>query len=349
MSETKSFNKKKRFKKLGMILILVICILLFLYPYIKEYTATTSAENGRVTTVTINEGDSAFKVGAALADKDLIKTRFTFVLKYYLNRSTYPNIYPGEYNLNKGMCLADILKKISIPPEPVPELETFTITIPEGYSAEMIAARCNRLGICTEEEFLTAVEANDYDYEFIKHIPEGNYRRKLEGFLFPATYEFYENATPHDMVDKMLATFEQAYKVNFSDYDNMFYNVTVASMIEREAAVPKERATISGVIKNRLAKPMRLQIDATAVYAKSNGYYDIENVTASDVQFASPYNTYLNDGLPPGPICSPGISSVIAAANPENHNWYYYHTDEVKKDGSHIFTETYGEHNATMN
>ena len=349
MSETKSVKKNKRFKKLGLVLLLGICILLFLSPYIKEYNATTSSKNGRITAITINEGDSVFKVGAELAKKGLIKTKFTFALKYYLNRSTYSNIYPGEYKLNIGMCLADILKRISVPPEPMPAVETFTLTIPEGYSAEMIAARCNRLGICTEEEFLAAVEANDYDYEFIKHIPEGNYRRKLEGFLFPATYEFYENVTPHDMVDKMLGTFEQTYLVNFSDYENMFYNVTVASMIEREAAVPGERATISGVIKNRLAKPMRLQIDATAVYAKSNGYYDIENVTAGDVQFNSPYNTYLNDGLPPGPICSPGISSIIAAANPENHKWYYYHTDEVKKDGSHIFTETYGEHNSTMN
>ena len=245
--------------------------------------------------------------------------------------------------------MADILKIITTSPESGKEKECFVLAVPEGYSAEMIAARCNRLGICTEEEFLAAVEANDYTHEFIKHIPEGNYRRKLEGFLFPATYEFYVDVTPHEMVDKMLSTFEQNYLLYFSDYDNMFYNITVASMVEREAALASERPTIAGVIKNRLEKPMRLQIDATAVYAKSNGYYDIEVVTGDDMKFDSPYNTYLYDGLPPGPICNARIDSIVAAANPEEHSWYYYHTDETKDDRSHIFTETYQQHVSTMN
>ncbi|MBR3932823.1 MAG: endolytic transglycosylase MltG [Clostridia bacterium] len=346
MSESQK-NPKKSYVIIGIVALLLVCIILFISPYISEYNDTTS-ENGRVISFEIAEGQSAYSVASSLADKELIKSKYTFLIKYYLNGDDYPGIYPGEYSLHKGMCLADILKKISVAPEPVPQKETYTLVIPEGYSAEMIAAKCNRLGICTKEEFLEAVDATDYTYEFIKHIPEGGYRHKLEGFLFPATYEFYVDATPHDMVNKMLATFEERYLAEFSSYDNLFYNVTVASMIEREAAVASERATISGVIKNRLEKPMRLQLDATAVYAKSNGYYDIENVTASDVRFESTYNTYLCDGLPPGPICSAGIASIVAAANPEEHNWYYYHTDEVKKDGSHIFTETYNEHNTTM-
>jgi len=348
MNEAKKFDKNIILLIISCALLLLMCIIFIIYPYIKEYNATTS-KNGRLAVVTINEGDSAYDVGTKLSKKGLIKTRFNFVIKYHLNRDKYPAIYPGEYNLHHGMCLADILKKVSTPPQAAAPRETFVLTIPEGYSAEMIAARCNRLGICTEEDFLAAVDANDYTHEFIKYIPEGNYRHKLEGFLFPATYEFYVGATPHEMVDKMLATFQQNYLANFSNYDNMFYNVTVASIIEREAALASERATISGVIKNRLEKPMKLEIDATAVYGKTNGYFDIETVTAEDVQYDTIYNTYIYYGLPPGPICSSGIMSIIAAANPEEHNWYFYHTDTTKNDGSHIFTETFDDHNSTMN
>ena len=99
---------------------------------------------------------------------------------------------------------------------------------------------------------------------------------------------------------------------------------------------------------NRLKIDMPLQACATVIYAKSNGAYDMDTVLYSDLEFPSPYNTYRNEGLPVGPICNPGIKAIEAAINPESHSYLYYHTDEKKKDGSHIFTETYGEHNLTQ-
>ena len=111
---------------------------------------------------------------------------------------------------------------------------------------------------------------------------------------------------------------------------------------------PCLRPKIAGVIYNRLNDSMLLQVDATVVYAKSNGRYDMTSVSYDDLKVDSPYNTYKNKGLTPGPICNPGINSIIAAATPESHNYLFYHTDENKKDGSHIFTENFDDHVATM-
>ena len=130
---------------------------------------------------------------------------------------------------------------------------------------------------------------------------------------------------------------------------SVYETVTLASLVEREAKLDSERATIAGVIENRLADGMRLQIDAAVIYAISDGLYDVDRVLYRDLEVDSPYNVYRNYGLPVGPICSPGLSSLEAAMNPEEHSYMYYHTDEAKGDGSHIFTESFSEHKDTMN
>lgn len=343
MNETQKFTRKKK-GKLWFLLFIVVCIAVLIFPYIKEY-ASTASRDGDSVVITVPNGATATDVADMLEDKGLIKTKYTFLIKYRLNLDTYKHIQSGEFVLHKGMCLNDILIKLT---SQYNNGKIITITIPEGFSVEMIALRCANLGLCTEAEFINAVDTGVFDYEFIKHIPEGQYRHKLEGFLFPSTYEFFEGTTAYEIADKMLAKFEDEYSKNFSNYDNLFNNIIIASMIEREAAVDSERAVISGVIKNRLAVSMPLQIDATAVYAKTNGYYDIEVPSAEDVKFNSPYNTYIHSGLPSGPICCPGVKSILAAANPESHKYLYYHTDTTKKDGSHIFTETYEMHMAGL-
>lgn len=342
-------TQRKLSGKLKIIIIaaiaIILCGLIIFSPYISEYFSNTSSY-GDAVTFKVPSGATASYVASKLEDDGFIKSKYTFIIKYRLNPGTYKNIYQGKFYLNKGMCLNDIMKVLLLSP---PESETFSFTVPEGYSVEMIAARCAEMNICTEEEFISAVKNGKYNYEFISHIPDGNYKYKLEGFLFPSTYEFFEDATPYDIVNKMLAAFEAEYKKNFSNFDNLFENMIIASIVEREAVLDSERAKIAGVIKNRLKEPMKLQVDATVVYAKSNGRYDMTEVLYEDLEVASPYNLYKYEGLTPGPICSPGIKSVVAAAKPEKHKWLFYHTDEKKKDGSHIFTETYNEHLSTMN
>ena len=344
MKETQKINNKTKIIIIALSA-LIVCSVIAFSPYISEYFSKTS-NYGDAVEFNVPSGATAFDVAKMLEDEGLIKSKYTFIIKYRLNRDVYKNIYQGKFYLNKGMCLNDIMKVILLTP---PETETFTFTVPEGYSIEMIASKCAQMNICTEEEFISAVKNGKYNYEFLKHIPDGNYKYKLEGFLFPSTYEFFKDASPYDIVNKMLAAFEAEYKKHFSSYDNLFENMIIASMVEREAVLDSERAKIAGVIKNRLNEPMKLQIDATVVYAKSNGRYDMTEVLLKDLEVESPYNLYKYEGLTPGPICSPGIKSILAAVNSEKHKWLFYHTDEVKKDGSHIFTETFNQHLSTMN
>ena len=203
-------------------------------------------------------------------------------------------------------------------------------------------------GLSTADEFISAL-SDSYDYEFIKHIPDGDYDYKLQGFLFPESYEFYNTATAHDVIDKMLSEFEKRYLSVSDDYDNLFEIITKASIVEKEAKLDSERPTVAGVINNRIKKNMKLEIDACVVYAVTEGLYSIETVYYSHLKKDSPYNTYMYAGLTPGPICCPGITSIEAVINPEKHDYLYYHTDEEKKDGSHIFTKDFETHTATMN
>ena len=177
----------------------------------------------------------------------------------------------------------------------------------------------------------------DFDYEFLEGLEPGDANR-LEGYLFPDTYEFYENSSPERAIKKFLDNFKSKVTeemfLTAAQMGRDFNEVlTVASLIEKEAASDAERSTISSVIYNRLASPdfPYLNIDATVLYALGEHK---EKLTYEDLQIDSPYNTYLYQGLPPGPICSPGLTSIRAALGPEETNYYYY---ALQTDGLHAF------------
>ena len=335
-------KKIKRFLKI----IITVIVLFLLWQILSlgfEFLSLTKY-NGEDINFQIEKGSYASDVANSLEDKGIIKSKYTFLARHKLFASD-KSVYHGTHTIKNGMTLGDILKEMTTMTEAD---DTITFTIPEGYSIEMIARKAEDEGICAYDEFIGATNPENYDYEFIKYIPEKDYIHKLEGYLFPSTYEFFRDDSAYNIINKMLAAFETEYKKYFSTYDNMAEVVTIASMVEREAALEEESARISGVIVNRLEKNMLLQIDATVVYVKSEGRYDIPNLLYKDLEVSSPYNTYKISGLPLGPICNPGVKSLLAAASPEEHQWLYYHTDEKKADGSHIFTKTFDEHIATM-
>jgi UPF0755 protein len=191
------------------------------------------------------------------------------------------------------------------------------------------------------EELQDAAANHDYNFSFLQDIPLGDYKR-LEGYLFPSTYTFY---TPHDPVyaiNKMLVAFDSKFTDELRQQAaDMGYSVhevlTIASMIEKETD-GTDRARIASVIYNRLSNPSyetvgKLDIDATILYVTGRA------VTQSDYQTVdSPYNTYLNKGLPPGPIANPGMESILAALNPSGESYYYY---ALGDDGLHHFYKTY--------
>ena len=323
--------------------ILIIVILYYAFPVAKEYFGTTSGA-GNAVTVEIPEGAVSDDIFEILKANSLVSSKLAFKLKLK-SMGVSSQLKYGTFELNDGMCLKDIISKLILGGK---ANNTLIFTVPEGFSVENIAQRAQNLGFCTEKEFLDALNMN-YNYEFLSKIPRANYKYRLQGFLFPSTYEFYKDATAYDIINTMLGEFEKQYKSTGAPINDVYLNVIKASLIEREALLDNEKPIIAGVIKNRLEADMLLQIGASVAYAVTNGIYDKTSITYKDLKIDSVYNTYKYKGLPVGAICNPGIKAIEAAVNPTDHNYYYYHTDTDKNDGSHIFNENYNDHLNTMN
>ena len=225
------------------------------------------------------------------------------------------------------------------------------VTIPEGYTSRQIFALLEENRICTAVD-AAAYAANGElsEYWFLDGLERGT-NNCLEGYLFPDTYEFYKNSTPREALERMLDNFEHHFEGDMltqleavnkkfkADY-TVREIVIIASLIEKESAAPGESPAVSGVIYNRLFKwgnnPPYLNIDASIVYAQEGQNARI------DTSLDHPYNTYIYEGLTPGPIANPGLSSLKAALNPETHNYYYYVLNPAT--GMHQFSTTYEEH-----
>lgn len=322
--------KRAKSKKRFFLPLLIIIVILFL----------AFDDVDKDVKIKIEEGLSTSQIADVLKENNVIPSKFIFLSMVNFSEHKGKLKY-GEFEFNEGDGYYDVIRKLATNGA---KKETVTVTIPEGYSIEKIIERLVDSGLGTKAEIKSALD-DDYDYEFIKYIKntsDCNY--KLQGFLFPATYEFYTDDTPHKVIGTMLKEFEKQYNSLGASYDNLYEIITKASLIEREAKIDEERAKIAGVIENRLKKDMKLQIDATVVYAISDGLYDVDRVLYKDLETNSLYNTYRYSGLPVGPIANPGLDSIKAAINPDNHNYLYYRTDENKNDGSHIFTETFEAH-----
>ena len=305
------------------------------------YLLCIAFKSGEVT-ISIPEGASSMKIAEILKEEDVIESKYLFLAR--LKFSDYNGkLHYGTFTFDKSDSYIKIIKTLATGGA---RKNTVTLTIPEGYSVERIKAKVVEMGFCSDSEFEEALK-KEYDYPFLKALPKNaKVKYRLQGYLYPSTYEFYEDAKAEDIIKTMLGEFDKQTKdLGIKDWHKI---ITLASLVEREAKLDKERELIAGVMVNRLAEDMILQIDATVVYAISDGMYDVERVFYKDLEVDSPYNTYKYKGLPAGAICSPSIKSIKAAINPAKHNFLYYHTDTNKNDGSHIFTETYEEHTSTM-
>lgn len=286
--------------------------------------------------VEIPQGSTTKEIASILKENGIISSELSFRLKSRFSGADGTYNY-GTFYLSKEMSVEQIISTL----QGTAKTDTaHRLTIPEGYTAKQIAALVDEKGIATSDEFINEMNNGTFEYDFLEGIPKReNY---LEGYLFPDTYFLSGNESAHDIIVMMLNRFEQIYNESLKDYvDSTGYTldqiVTVASMVESEAKLDEERPIIAGVIYNRLAIDMPLQIDSTVQYALSTRN---EVVTESDLEVDSPYNTYKNKGLPAGPICNPGKASLLGALNPEKHNYYYY---VLKEQGGseHYFAENY--------
>ena len=282
-----------------------------------------------------------------LKDKGIINYKSVFSIFTTLSGGQ-DKISPGTYNLNTDMDYRAIINNLG---SSSAARASALVTIPEGYTMDQIFALLEEKGVSSVAKLQDMAANHDYAFSFLQDIPLGDYHR-LEGYLFPDTYEFYMGEDPKYIINKMLVNFDakvtDAMRQQIWDKGYSIGQVlTVASMIEKESD-GTERATISSVIYNRLNNPSGgtqgyLQIDATIQYVLPEG----EIVTSDHyASVQSPYNTYLNKGLPPGAICNPGLESIVAAINPESTNYYYY---ALGDDDKHHFFSSYSEHQAFLN
>ncbi|MBK1813780.1 endolytic transglycosylase MltG [Clostridium sp. YIM B02505] len=314
------------------ILVVLIAITFF---YIKYLRAINNPLQGKGSTVNVvvKEGESLYDVLEHLnSDKSL---KSLYAAKYYIKKNNLGgDIQPGTYDILIGTSLDKIISLLK------EGGHNIKITIPEGLNVDEIAARVEKSGLVTKDEFLTAVKK----YPLPKYVKESKDKRyELEGYLFPDTYFFKKSDKSDDIIIAMLARFQQVMSevqketnkpISDSDYEGI---INKASMIEKEARVDSDRPLISSVIDNRLKKNMPLQLDATILYAIGQ-HKDV--VTLKDLEVKSPYNTYKSKGLPVGPICNPGKQSILAAVKPEDTNFLYY---LLKKNNEHYFTADYND------
>lgn len=297
-------------------------------------------------TVSIVSAANIDDVAEILKNEGLIKYEWLFKLYSRFSNADI-KVKPGTYQLNLNYDYRAIVNGMTSSGGTLVEVR---VTIPEGYTTLDIVNILVENGVCGEEELLDALANYEFDYDFLDGLETGDPRR-LEGYLFPDTYDFYVGDTPSRVIGKFLTNFETKWTEEMSEKAanlgySMYDVLKVASMIEKEAGADSERDTIASVIYNRLENPDKqgtngmLQIDATI-------YYAIEGTDeAFSTGIDSPYNTYMYAGLTPTPIANPGIASINAALEPEETDYYFY---ALSTDGVHRFFENYDEFVAFIN
>ncbi|WP_054958102.1 endolytic transglycosylase MltG [Paenibacillus dakarensis] len=295
---------------------------------------------------TIEPGTRTVQIADTLEEKGLIKNALLF--KGYLKvKNEGSRFMAGTYEAKPGVTydqLISMLNNGEVKPE-----EMMRFTIPEGYTIlQMSETISGESGLDAKQFVKLADESTGWNAAIINEIPKDQeLRHHLEGYLFPATYELPKDSTEQDVIQVMLSQMEKRLG-EIPDWEKLLEQrgltlhelLTVASLVEREVVVDKERALVAGVIYNRLDKDMKLEIDATVQYLLDKPK---ERLLYKDLEVDSPYNTYRNKGLPPGPISSPSLASIKAALEPEKSDYLFYVT---KKDGTqeHLFAKTYKEH-----
>ena len=304
-----------------------------------DETITTTDAEGNPVEKTISVADMDY-VADQLKNEGLIEYKGLF--KFYCKIShAAQKLDPGSYELSTDFDYRALVKKMN---QGSGAAVTVDVTFPEGFNMKQIFERLAENKVSSYDDLMKAAADFSYNYSFLNEEDKGDASR-LEGYLFPDTYTFYVYMEPSSAIGKFLDNYnlkvtdemkQQAADMGYT----MDQIITIASMIEKEAANDEERAAIASVIYNRLAAGMPLQIDATVQYAKGND----EALTEADFQIDSPYNTYKNTGLPAGPICNPGLASIQAALNPDSTNYYYYALDTATK--THKFFSDYASHEA---
>lgn len=315
------------------LIILAVAVLSSFIGIILSDSANIDLEQESIT-LNIEEGSGASLIAEQFKAQGVIKYPLTFKLQAKLGNYT-DKIRPGSITIENGMSYNEILELLCSDMRGAK-----TVVIPEGFEQKQIAQRLEEEGICSAADFMAAA-FDEYDYSFTKILPDRE--SKLEGYLYPDTYMLLPNTPAHEVIETMLSEFDKQVndemRARAKELEMPLDDIiTLASIIERETDSDAERAKVAGVFYNRINQGMKLQSCATVQYILGERK---PVLSVADTQIQSPYNTYLNAGLPVGPIANPGIECIKAALYPEDTEYLYF---VAGPDGQHIFSKTYEEH-----
>lgn len=346
-------NEARVVRRIVLIITLSLLLLIALiagggYLYIQSALKPVAPESKEQKMVEIPIGSSATGIGKVLESHGIIKNATVF--KYYVKLKNESGFMAGNYQFSPSMKIADIVSRLKT--GRLTAKPAVKITIPEGKQlreiAHLIAKAINKpdnevFNQLNNKAYVNKLMAK-YPSLLTKEIENSTVLYPLEGYLYPATYSFYKPKPSLDeivtaMLDKANVVLAQYTEESKQKQLSVHKLLTMASLIEEEATGKADRAKIASVFYNRIQKGMPLQTDPTVLYAQGKHK---DRVLYEDLKVASPYNTYKNTGLPPGPIANAGRTSIEAALNPAKTDYYYF---LATSDGSVIFTKTLAEHN----
>jgi UPF0755 protein len=330
---------------------------LYLSMHQAELNQPAGADPVPVTFI-VEPGETAAQVATSLEEQGLVVDGEVF-RRFMTYHGLDVSLEAGTYALRQTMTMHEIAEALQYGGG-----DALTVTVPEGWRMEQVAWLLEQQELMRSDDFLAQARTGQYDFPWLADRPQG---ASLEGFLFPDTYELSQDASPAEVVQLMLSTFDarvapeiagrlpgkMIFDMGLSNYRAMtvYDVVTLASIVEREAVVPEERPIIASVYLNRLdpahveETALRLSADPTVQYAKgfdpATGNWWNPMLPGEGLTLDSPYNTFQTQGLPPGPICSPGLASILAVLNPAQTTYLYFH---AIGDGSHVFAATLEEH-----
>ena len=334
---------------------------LFLSLYLSMHQAELNqpaGDNPSPMTFVVEPGETAAQVATSLEEQGLVVNGEVF-RRFMTYHGLDVSLEAGTYALRQTMTMHEIAEALQYGAG-----DALTITIPEGWRMEQVAWLLEQQELMRSDDFLAQAQTGQYDFSWLADRPQG---ASVEGFLFPDTYELAADVSPTEVIELMLSTFDARvapeiagrlpgrtiFDIGLGDYRAMtvYDVVTLASIVEREAVVADERPIIASVYLNRLdpthveETALRLSADPTVQYAKgfdpATGNWWNPMLPGEGLTLESPYNTFQVQGLPPGPICSPGLASILAVLNPAETNYLYFH---AIGDGSHVFAATLEEH-----
>jgi len=317
------------------------------------WAVLTRAEPTGHTFVLLRPGYSTRRIAVELKNAGIIRSEEAFVLWHYVHRKR--SLKAGEYLFDKPATIIDIQKRLRRG-----DVYFRSVVVPEGYTMFDIARAVETAGLGPADDFLKVAQS---DTALIADIAPGAH--SLEGYLFPDTYEFTRMMTMRDMAAAMVKQFRQVARqigltpgptliatreaqpnstpgpIPTGQPSDVERTVTMASIVEKETSVPDERPLVASVYYNRLTKKIALDADPSVIYAELLAGTYQGALHHADMQFRSPYNTYRNPGLPPGPIGNPGRSALEAALHPAQTDYYYFVADA---QGHHRFARSFEEH-----